>query len=95
MATRRRSMRKVRGRTQRKHSMRRNTKSNRGRKNRNLKRGGTNKKHSLKRNRKQRGGSDDSDDYVHYAEEEARKYDANKALDNLNLICEGELKPKK
>jgi hypothetical protein len=36
--------------------MRRNTKSNRGRKNRNLKRGGTNKKHSLKRNRKQRGG---------------------------------------
>ena len=57
MATKRRSTRKVRGRTQKKRSMKRNTKSNRGRKNRNLKRGGTNKKHSLKRNRKQRGGS--------------------------------------
>ena len=61
MATKRRSTRKVRGRTQKKRSMKRNTKSNRGRKNRNLKRGGTNKKHSLKRNmvkknRKQRGG---------------------------------------
>ena len=63
MATKRRSTRKVRGRTQKKRSMKRNTKSNRGRKNRNLKRGGTNKKHSLKRNmvkknRKQRGGWD-------------------------------------
>jgi hypothetical protein len=44
--------------------MRRNTKSNRGRKNRNLKRGGTNKKHSLKRNRKQRGGHPDDEALV-------------------------------
>ena len=89
MATKRRSTRKVRGRTQKKRSMKRNTKSNRGRKNRNLKRGGTNKKHSLKRNRKQRGGYDGS------PEEQEAEYDEMEKLREQNPTLAEQLEAKK